>query len=236
MADILNAMMPENIFAAAASGAMLPVVIFASVFALALTRVADAPRRLIVQFFEGLAAAMMVVVGWVLMLAPLGVFGLAVSLAAQTGAEAIGAPWGVILMFGGGLALAMGMSESGLATWLGQMLLPLRAVPLPVVALVLVGFVVLITEFASNMAAASGIMPVVAALVAALGTDPILLALPAAMAASWGFMLPAGTGPNALAWATGHIAMPRVVRAGLLLDLAGVFLMVGIVWGIAALV
>ena len=145
------------------------------------------------------------------------------------------APWGVILMFGGGLALAMGMSESGLAGWLGQMLLPLRAVPLPVVALVLVGFVVLITEFASNMAAASGIMPVVAALVAALGADPILLALPAAMAASWGFMLPAGTGPNALAWATGHIAMPRVVKAGLLLDLVGVFLMVGIVWGIAAL-
>lgn len=91
VADILNAMMPENIFNAAASGAMLPVVIFASVFALALTRVADAPRRLIVQFFEGLAAAMMVVVGWVLMLAPVGVFGLAVSLAAQTGAEAIGA-------------------------------------------------------------------------------------------------------------------------------------------------
>ncbi len=149
--------------------------------------------------------------------------------------EAMRAPWGVILMFGGGLALAMGMSESGLAGWLGQMLLPLRAAPLPVVALVLVGFVVLITEFASNMAAASGIMPVVAALVAALGADPILLALPAAMAASWGFMLPAGTGPNALAWATGHIAMPRVVKAGLLLDLVGVFLMVGIVWGIAAL-
>ncbi len=150
--------------------------------------------------------------------------------------EAMRAPWGVILMFGGGLALAMGMSESGLASWLGQMLLPLRAVPLPVVALVLVGFVVLITEFASNMAAASGIMPVVGALVVALGADPILLALPAAMAASWGFMLPAGTGPNALAWATGHIAMPRVVKAGLALDLAGVFLMVGIVWGIAALV
>ena len=82
-----------------------------------------------------------------------------------------------------------------------------------------------------------GLVPValVGALVAALGADPILLALPAAMAASWGFMLPAGTGPNALAWATGHIAMPRVVRAGLLLDLAGVFLMVGIVWGLAAL-
>jgi solute carrier family 13 (sodium-dependent dicarboxylate transporter), member 2/3/5 len=145
------------------------------------------------------------------------------------------APWGVILMFGGGLALAMGMTASGLAGWLGLMLLPLKAVPLPVTVLVVVAFVVLVTEFASNVAAASGIMPVVAALVTALGADPILLALPAALAASWGFMLPAGTGPNALAWATGHIAMPRVLRAGLMLDLAGVFLMVGVVWGIAAL-
>lgn len=149
--------------------------------------------------------------------------------------EANRAPWGVILMFGGGLALAMGMTESGLADWMGRMLLPLKAVPLPIVALVLVGFVVLVTEFASNIAAASGIMPVVGALVVALGADPILLALPAALAASWGFMLPAGTGPNALAWATGHIALPRVLKAGLLLDLAGVPLMVGVVWAVAAL-
>ncbi len=149
--------------------------------------------------------------------------------------EANRAPWGVILMFGGGLSLAMGMTESGLADWLGQMLLPLRDVPLPIVALVLVGFVIIVTEFASNIAAASGIMPVVGALVIALGADPMLLALPAALAASWGFMLPAGTGPNALAWATGHIAMPRVLKAGLLLDVAGVFLIVGVVWTIASL-
>ncbi len=99
----------------------------------------------------------------------------------------------------------------------------------------LVGFTVVITEFASNVACASGMMPVVAALVAALGADPILLALPAAMAASWGFMLPAGTGPNAIAWATGHISLPRVIRAGLLLDIAGIFLIVGVIWGITAL-
>lgn len=149
--------------------------------------------------------------------------------------EANRAPWDVVLMFGGGLALAMGMSASGLADWLGQMLLPLKAVPLPVVALVVVAFVVMITEFASNVAAATGIMPVVAALVVALGADPILLALPAALAASWGFMLPSGTGPNAIAWATGHIALPRVLLAGLWLDLAGVFLLVGTIWGVAAL-
>jgi sodium-dependent dicarboxylate transporter 2/3/5 len=150
--------------------------------------------------------------------------------------EANRAPWDVVLMFGGGLALAMGMTASGLADWLGQMLLPLKAVPLPIVALVLVAFVVIITEFASNVAAASGIMPVVAALVAALGADPILLALPAALAASWGFMLPAGTGPNAIAWATGHIALPKVLKAGFALDVAGVFLLVGVIWTVAWLI
>ena len=91
VADILDAMMPENIFAAAAGGAMLPVVIFAALFALALTRVGAAQRQSVMTFFEGLAGAMMVIVGWVLMLAPLGVFGLAMSLGARTGADAIGA-------------------------------------------------------------------------------------------------------------------------------------------------
>ena len=150
--------------------------------------------------------------------------------------EADRAPWDVVLMFGGGLAMAMGMTESGLASWIGQMLLPLGQVPLPIVALVLVAVVILITEFASNIAVASGIMPVVAALVAAIHADPVLLALPAAVAATWGFMLPAGTGPNAIAWATGHIALPRVLKAGFLLDLAGVFLIVGVIWAVAAVI
>ena len=149
--------------------------------------------------------------------------------------EANRAPWDVVLMFGGGLAMAMGMTESGLAEWMGQMLLPLSNVPLPVLALVLVAFVIVVTEFASNIATASGIMPVVAALVGALGADPMLLALPAAMASTWGFMLPAGTGPNAIAWATGHIRMGRMIRAGLLLDLTGAVLIVGVVWSVAAL-
>ncbi|SFG47999.1 solute carrier family 13 (sodium-dependent dicarboxylate transporter), member 2/3/5 [Novosphingobium sp. CF614] len=144
--------------------------------------------------------------------------------------EANRAPWDVIMMFGGGLALAEGMGKSGLATWLGQSLLPLSAVPLPLVALAITAMVILITEFASNVATASGVIPVVASLAMALGADPMLLAIPAAMAASWGFMLPAGTGPNAIAWATGRIELPRMIRAGFWLDVAGVPLIVGVVW------
>ena len=150
--------------------------------------------------------------------------------------EANRAPWGVIMMFGGGLALAAGMAASGLADWLGQALLPLEAWPLVLVALAVVAMVVLITEFASNVATASGIIPVVASLVVALGADPLLLAMPAALAASWGFMLPAGTGPNAIAWSTGRIRIERMVKAGLLLDIVGIFMIVGVVWGMNALV
>jgi sodium-dependent dicarboxylate transporter 2/3/5 len=150
--------------------------------------------------------------------------------------EANRAPWGVIMMFGGGLALAAGIGESGLAAWLGTALAPLKGVSPLVVALLLVGIVILITEFASNVATASGIIPIVGGLIVATGVDPVLLAIPAAFASSWGFMLPSGTGPNAIAWATGHIALPRMLMAGLLLDLAGIPIMVGSVWIIAALI
>tara|TARA_A100001391_G_scaffold83275_2_gene54538 strand:- start:32786 stop:34195 length:1410 start_codon:yes stop_codon:yes gene_type:complete len=146
--------------------------------------------------------------------------------------EANRAPWGVIMMFGGGLALAGAMSRTGLADWLGEALLPLASLPLLVVALGMVAMVVLVTEFASNVATASGIVPVVASLATSLSGDPLLLAMSAALASSWGFMLPAGTGPNAIAWATGRIVLSRMVRAGLLLDLVGIFLIVGTVWTI----
>ena len=149
--------------------------------------------------------------------------------------EADRAPWGVIMMFGGGLALAAGIIESGLADWLGGALEPLKSVPVIVIAIALVALVILVTEFASNVATASGIMPVVASLILATGVDPMLLAVPAAMAASWGFMLPSGTGPNAIAWSTGHIHLPKMLKSGFLLDLAGIPIIIGCVWAVAAL-
>ena len=152
--------------------------------------------------------------------------------------EANRAPWGVILMFGGGLALAAGMQASGLATWLGDALLPLEAVPLFIMALAIAAMVVLVTEFASNVATASAIIPVVASLAAGLGLgeSAILIAMPAALAASWGFILPAGTGPNAIAWATNRLTIARLVRAGVVLDLLGIFLIVAMVWTMASLI
>ena len=149
--------------------------------------------------------------------------------------EADRAPWGVIMMFGGGLALAAAMTASGLAAWLGYVLAPLGTLPLCLLAAAIVALTILITEFASNVATASGIMPVLAALIATTGIDPVLLALPVAFAASWGFMLPSGTGPNAIAWSTGHIALPRMLTAGAALDIVGVPLIILTIWGVAAL-
>ena len=88
--DFFEAILPTNVVSAAADGAMLPVIIFVAVFAVASTRLADAPRQQLALVFEGIAGAMMVVIGWVLKLAPVGVFALGLSLTASSGLDAIG--------------------------------------------------------------------------------------------------------------------------------------------------
>ncbi len=133
--EILTAMVPDNIFAAAASSAMLPVVLFTALFALAATRIAAAPRAQLTLVFEGLAAAMMVVVGWVLMIAPIGVLGLAIALGAHSGAEAIGglAHYILIVSTGGfvvllaGYALALTKGGQSLGSF-SRAMLPVHAV------------------------------------------------------------------------------------------------------------
>lgn len=132
--EILMAMMPDNIFAAAANGAMLPIVLFVSVFAVAATRIAAAPRQQLALVFEGLASAMMVVVGWVLMLAPIGVFGLTVSLAAASGSDAIdGLAHYILIVVAAGTVILIGAFVLA-ATLGGQRLLAYARAMLPVFA------------------------------------------------------------------------------------------------------
>ncbi len=135
--EILMAMMPENIFAAASAGAMLPIVLFISVLAVAATRIADVPRRALATVFEGLAAAMMVVIGWVLAIAPIGVFGLAITLAASSGTDAIGAlahyilvvsAAGLVVMIAG-YVLALVLARQSLGAF-ARAMLPVHAVAL----------------------------------------------------------------------------------------------------------
>lgn len=147
--------------------------------------------------------------------------------------DARGVPWDVIMMFGGGLALADAITASGLALWIGQQLSGLGTIPIWALALLLTALVILVTEFASNVATASGFLPVVAGVATATGLDPLALAMPAALAASWGFMMPAGTGPNAIAYATGQVRVGKMVRAGFLIDLLGIPLIVAVCFAVA---
>lgn len=122
--QVLLAMVPENIFASISSGAMLPIVLFVSAIAIAATRIAEAPRQQLALVFEGLAATMMVVVGWVLKLAPIGVFGLALPLAASSGSDTISAlahyivivsaAGFVVLLAGVALGMTLGGQKPGM--------------------------------------------------------------------------------------------------------------------------
>lgn len=148
-------------------------------------------------------------------------------------------PWGMLLLLGGGFAFAQGFEESGLSAWTGQWFLALKGVPLPIVLLVLSGVSVLLTEIASNTATANMLMPILAALALSLGVHPYGLMGVAVLAASAGFMLPAGTPPNAIAFGTGYISIRQMARAGLLVDLLAalliplaVYLLMNLIWGI----
>jgi len=128
-------------------------------------------------------------------------------------------PWGVLLLFGGGLSLAEAIQDSGLALWLGGALDGLRVLPLPLIVLLVTALLVFLTELASNTAITAAFLPVVGALAVGLGADPLFLAAPAALGASCGFMLPVGTPPNAMVYGTGRVRMGEMVRGGFRLDL-----------------
>jgi solute carrier family 13 (sodium-dependent dicarboxylate transporter), member 2/3/5 len=131
------------------------------------------------------------------------------------------APWDVLTLFGGGLALAAAITSTGLGKWIGGELSALDALPLLAIILAFTLVVIVVTEFASNVAAAASFVPVVAGVAGVMEVDPLWLVIPAALAATWGFMMPSGTPPNAIAFATGYVRIREMVRAGLWIDLLG---------------
>lgn len=130
-------------------------------------------------------------------------------------------PWDVLILFGGGLALAAVFETSGLAAWLSGRLEGLRGAPPVVVSGGVTLFFVFLTELTSNTATAAMAMPLVAALAPALGAEPLGLMAAAALGSSLGFMLPVGTPPNALAYGSGAVTAGEMARAGVWLDLVG---------------
>ena len=133
-------------------------------------------------------------------------------------------PWGVLLLFGGGLSLSKAMEETKLADWIGANVSQLGVLPTPVLILLVVAGVVFFSELASNLATATALLPILYQVAVGLKLDPLLLCVPAILAASCGFMLPVATPPNAIVFGTGRIGIRQMMKAGLWLDMAGIVL------------
>jgi len=130
-------------------------------------------------------------------------------------------PWGVLLLFGGGLSLAAAIDASGLARWIGERLSVLAGAPDAMVIAAVALLFIFLTELTSNTATAAMGMPVMAALAPALGVDALTLMSAAALAASLAFMLPVATPPNAMVFGTGAVTAGDMARAGIWLNLIG---------------
>jgi sodium-dependent dicarboxylate transporter 2/3/5 len=146
-------------------------------------------------------------------------------------------PWGVLVLFGGGLSLAAAVSGSGLALWLGESLAPLGALGTVVLVVAAVALVIFLTELTSNLATTATLLPVMGAIALQVGVPPLLLTVPITIAASCAFMLPVATPPNAIVFATGTLKIPQMVRAGIFLNLVGIVIvtLIGMVVAPAAL-
>ena len=152
-------------------------------------------------------------------------------------------PWGILLLFGGGIALSSAFTKSGLAAWMGEQLLFLKGLPPIVVLLAIVVLVIFLTELTSNTAIATLMMPIVASFAIAMGEDPRAFMISAAIAASCAFMLPVATPPNAIVFGTGYVTIPQMVRNGIVLNLICIVIITilcyilipvvfGVTWGV----
>ena len=128
-------------------------------------------------------------------------------------------PWGVLILFGGGLALATQVSSSGLEVWLGESLLPVANLGTLTLIVAAAGLVVFLTELTSNLATTATFLPVIAAIAAQSGIEPLILCVPVTLAASCAFMLPVATPPNAIVFSSGVLTIPEMVRAGFVMNL-----------------
>jgi len=136
-------------------------------------------------------------------------------------------PWGVLVLFGGGLSLADAIHSSGLTAWIGEATAGLAGWPLVLAVGGTALVVVLLTELTSNTATAAAFLPILASVAVGIGQDPLLLTVPAAVTASCAFMLPVATPPNAIVYGSGVLTVPQMARAGIWLNLLFVVLATG---------
>uniref|UniRef100_A0A8C1WER2 Solute carrier family 13 member 3 n=1 Tax=Cyprinus carpio TaxID=7962 RepID=A0A8C1WER2_CYPCA len=135
-------------------------------------------------------------------------------------------PWNIILLLGGGFAMAKGCEESGLAVWIGNHLQPLAQVPPAVAVILITAFIACFTEFASNTATIIIFLPVIAELVwtnaIRVNVNPLYFMIPATTGCSYAFMLPVSTPPNSIAFASGHLMVKDMVKTGFVMNILGI--------------
>ncbi|XP_054652723.1 solute carrier family 13 member 3 isoform X1 [Dunckerocampus dactyliophorus] len=144
-------------------------------------------------------------------------------------------PWNIILLLGGGFAMAKACEESGLASWIGGHLQPLAKVPPAVAMMLITAFVACFTEFASNTATIIILLPVIAELAFHVSVNPLYFMIPATIGSSYAFMLPVSTPPNSIAFASGHLMVKDMVKTGFVMNILGLLSITLAMntWGIA---
>lgn len=135
-----------------------------------------------------------------------------------------GLPWGVLLLFGGGLSLAGAVAGTGLDSWFGEQITGLHVLPILLLVAAVASIVLFLTEVTSNTATAATFIPVLGGVAVGIGADPMTLLIPAAFAATCAFMLPVGTPPNAIVFGTGAVTIGQMARGGVVLNIIGVVL------------
>uniref|UniRef100_A0A672YI00 Solute carrier family 13 member 3-like n=1 Tax=Sphaeramia orbicularis TaxID=375764 RepID=A0A672YI00_9TELE len=131
-------------------------------------------------------------------------------------------PWNIILLLGGGFAMAKACEESGLASWIGGHLQPLAEVPPAAAVMLITAFLACFTEFASNTATIIIFLPVIAELAIHVSINPLYFMIPATVGCSYAFMLPVSTPPNSIAFASGHLMVKDMVKTGFIMNILGV--------------
>ena len=131
-------------------------------------------------------------------------------------------PWGLLVLFGGGLSLANAVQSTGLAIWMGN-LIP-QGISLVLIVILVVTLIIFLTELTSNMATTATFLPVVAAIAIQSEFNPLLVTAAVALAASCAFMLPVATPPNAIVFGSGLIKVPQMANAGFLLNILAIII------------
>jgi sodium-dependent dicarboxylate transporter 2/3/5 len=139
--------------------------------------------------------------------------------------EAAKMPWGIIILFGGGMALASGFQESGLAEWIGGQFSILQALPIFLLIFCLITAVNFLTEITSNFATTAMLLPVLAPIAVAIDIHPFVLLVSATVAASCAFMLPVATPPNAVVFGSGYLTIPDMVKTGIWMNIVSIIIL-----------